>query len=130
MVLEADGTCELASAGHPAPFVNQQEIALPGALPLGLTAEAVYEPRTVSLQEGDHLVLSTDGPLEARAASGELYSFERLRRLMQRKPNAEEATKAATDFGQGDDITVLTLTRLARGETYSTLLKAPVLAPA
>ncbi len=130
MLLEADGTCVLASAGHPAPFVNQQEIALPGALPLGLTSEAVYEPRTMSLQEGDHLVLYTDGLLEARAASGELYSFERLRHLMQRKPNAEEATKAATDFGQEDDITVLTLTRLAKGETSSTLLKAPVLAPA
>jgi serine phosphatase RsbU (regulator of sigma subunit) len=93
-------------------------------------AEAVYEQRTVRLQEGDHLVLYTDGLLEARGASGELFSFDRLRSLMQHKPSAEEATKAATDFGQEDDITVLTLTRLAKGETPSTLLKAPALSPA
>jgi serine phosphatase RsbU (regulator of sigma subunit) len=130
MLLQADGSCVLASAGHPPPFVNQQEVALPGALPLGLVAEDVYEQRTVTLQEGDHLVLYTDGLLEARAATGELFSFERLRSLMQHKPNAEEATKAATDFGQEDDITVLTLTRLAKGEAPSTLLKAPALAPA
>ena len=130
MLLEADGRCVLASAGHPPPFVNQQEVALPGALPLGLVAEATYEQRTVPLQEGDHLVLYTDGLLEARAATGELFSFDRLSSLMQQKPSAEQATKAATDFGQEDDITVLTLTRLAKGEAPSTLLKAPALAPA
>jgi hypothetical protein len=31
-------------------------------------------------------------------------------------------------FGQEDDVTVLTLTRLATGETSVTLLNAPVLA--
>jgi phosphoserine phosphatase RsbU/P len=129
MLLHADGSCVLASAGHPPPFVNQKEVALPGALPLGLVAETVYEQRTVPLHEGDHLVLYTDGLLEARAASGELFSFDRLSSLMQQKPSAEEATKAATDFGQEDDITVLTLTRLAKGEVASTLLKAPVLVP-
>ena len=130
MLLQPDGSCTVASAGHPAPFVNQQEVELPGSLPLGLVAEAVYEQRAVTLEEGDHLVLYTDGLLEARTPSGELFSFERLRTLMQQKPNAEEATKAATDFGQEDDITVLTLTRLAKGEAASTLLKAPVLTPA
>lgn len=130
MLLEADGSCVLASAGHPAPFVNQQEVVLDGALPLGLVAEAIYDQRTIVLQEGDHLVLYTDGLLEARTKTGELFSFERLHSLMQQKPNAEQATKAATDFGQEDDITVLTLTRLAKGEASSTLLTAPVLAPA
>jgi phosphoserine phosphatase RsbU/P len=130
MLLHADGNCVLASAGHPPPFVNQKEVALPGALPLGLVAETAYEQRTVPLQEGDHLVLYTDGLLEARAAGGELFSFDRLSNLMQQKPSAEQATKAATDFGQEDDITVLTLTRLAQGEVASTSLKAPALAPA
>jgi hypothetical protein len=130
ILLDASGRCVLASAGHPPPFVNQREVDLQGALPLGLAPEAGYEQRTLHLQEGDHLVLYTDGLLEARAASGELYSFERLSGLMEQKPNAEQAAKAATDFGQEDDITVLTLTRLAAGETSSTRLKAPVLAPA
>ncbi len=130
MLLDAGGRCVLATAGHPPPFVNQQEVNLAGALPLGMVPEAVYEQETVVLKEGDHLVLYTDGLLEARAASGELYSFERLSRLMQQKPNAEQAAKAATDFGQEDDITVLTLTRLAAGEVSSTRLKTPVLTPA
>jgi serine phosphatase RsbU (regulator of sigma subunit) len=130
MLLHADGSCVLASAGHPPPFVNQKEVPLPGALPLGLVAETAYEQITVPLQEGDHLVLYTDGLLEARAAGGELFSFDRLSSLMQQKPSAEQATKAATDFGQEDDITVLTLTRLAKGEVASTSLKAPELAPA
>jgi hypothetical protein len=33
-------------------------------------------------------------------------------RLLSSKPTAGEAAKAAVDFGQDDDITVLTLTRL------------------
>jgi serine phosphatase RsbU (regulator of sigma subunit) len=79
------------------------------------------------LQEGDHLLLYTDRLLEARAASGEIFGFDRLISLLQQKPSAEQAAKAATDFGQDDDITVLTLTRLAKGEAPSTLLKAPAL---
>jgi len=58
------------------------------------------------------MTLYTDGLLEARDPSGELYGFERMFRLLSSKPTAGEAAKAAVDFGQDDDITVLTLTRL------------------
>ena len=75
MLLEADGHCVLASAGHPAPFVNQQELALPGALPLGLLAEDAYEETTVVLQAGDHLVLYTDGLLEAPCGQRRTVQF-------------------------------------------------------
>ena len=34
--LDAHGACILASAGHPAPYFNDKEIDLPGALPLGI----------------------------------------------------------------------------------------------
>ncbi|MGA3227425.1 MAG: hypothetical protein ABSC65_26915 [Acidobacteriaceae bacterium] len=37
--------------------------------------------------------------------------------------------EAATDLGQEHDITVLPLTRLAKGEAPSTVLKARALAP-
>jgi hypothetical protein len=49
--------------------------------------------------------------------------------LFQTRPTAAEATDAAIAFGQDDDITVLTLTRLAAGEESSTTLTAPTLAP-
>ena len=110
--LEAGGRCAIASAGHPAPFLNDQELALPGALPLGLALSAGYEETILQLSHGDRLALYTDGMLEARNQSGELYGFERLETLFATRPNAEQATKAAIAFGQDDDITVLTLTRL------------------
>jgi serine phosphatase RsbU (regulator of sigma subunit) len=120
----------IANAGHPAPFLNRQEVAAPGALPLGLIPVASYEESTVHLETGDHFVLYTDGLLEARTTAGELFGFERLRALFSGSPNAEQATEAAMNFGQQDDITVLTLTRLAVGEQASTQLTAPEPAPA
>ncbi len=111
--MDSHGRCAIASAGHPAPFLNDQELDMPGSLPLGLGLGAVYEEASFQLQPRDCLSLFTDGLLEARSAAGELYSFERLKLLFSTKPTAEQATEAAVAFGQDDDITVLTLTRMA-----------------
>ncbi|MGA9957439.1 MAG: SpoIIE family protein phosphatase, partial [Acidobacteriaceae bacterium] len=72
----------------------------------------------------------TDGLVEARSSTGEIYGFERLNTLFATHPTAQQATQAAVDFGQEDDITVLTLTRLSAGEESSTSLTAPFLEPA
>ena len=114
--LDVDGNCVVASAGHPAPFLNTREMSLPGALPLGIQPAVRYDETTIRLRVGDHFALYTDGLLEARSHSGELYGFERLETLFASGPNAERATEAAVNFGQDDDITVLTLTRLATGQ--------------
>jgi hypothetical protein len=114
--LDADGNCAIASAGHPAPFLNTHEMSLPGALPLGIQPAVRYEETRIRLRVGDHFALYTDGLLEARSHSGELYGFERLETLFASGPDAARATEAAVDFGQDDDITVLTLTRLATGQ--------------
>jgi hypothetical protein len=128
VLLNPDGTCILSSAGHPAPFLNQRELDLPGALPLGLDSAANYQQVELQLREGDHFSLYTDGLLEARSPSGELYGFERLQLLFGTRPNASQASQEAVAFGQEDDVTVLTLTRLAAGEESITLLSAPILA--
>jgi serine phosphatase RsbU (regulator of sigma subunit) len=107
----SDGRCTVASAGHPAPLLNGRELALPGALPLGITADADYASIEFALAPGDHLALYTDGLLEARSPSGELYGFERLGALFATGPSAAQAAGAAVRFGQDDDITVLTLVR-------------------
>ncbi len=125
--LDSSGECVIANAGHPAPFLNQQEIASPGALPLGLELASRYETTKVELAVGDRLTLYTDGLLEARNTRGELYGFERLRALMSTRPDATGAMKAAIQFGQDDDITVLTITRLAVGAESTTSLLAPEL---
>lgn len=112
MRLAPDGDCVLANAGHPPPFLNQRQMDVPGALPLGVIPDIAYDEFRIRLQQNDHMTLYTDGLLEARSATGELYGFERTYALFSTRPNAAEATQAAVEFGQDDDITVLTLTRL------------------
>lgn len=128
--LNADGSCTLANAGHPLPFLNGEEVSAPGALPLGVTMSSAYEETTVHLRPGDHFVLYTDGLLEARNSAGELFGFDRLRDLIAGRPDASQSIDAAVRFGQQDDVTVLTLTRLGVGEEARMHVLAPVLAPA
>ncbi len=109
--LSPGGDGALASAGHPAPFLNSRELELPGALPLGVSPAAAYPEFAFRLRAGDRLALYTDGLLEARSQAGELYGFARLEALFAARPEAAEAAEAAVRFGQEDDITVLTLTR-------------------
>lgn len=116
MRLEDGGGCTVASAGHPAPFVSGDELALPGALPQGITPAVEYEEMTFSLRPGDHVSLYTDGLLEARSQAGEVYGFDRLKPLFRSRPSADAAAEAAVRFGQDDDITVLTLSCLGAAE--------------
>jgi phosphoserine phosphatase RsbU/P len=125
--LDAEGECILANAGHPSPFLNQEELNLPGALPLGLDLNVEYQNVPLRLAVGDRLTLYTDGLLEARNAAGDLFSFERLKALIATEPDAKQATDAAVAFGQDDDITVMTITRLAPGVASTTSLLAPAL---
>lgn len=111
--LDPDGSCTLASAGHPAPYLNEREINLPGALPLGIDPSIEYPEITLHIHPRDQVTLYTDGLLEARSASGEIFSFNRLQSLVAASPNAASASAAAIAFGQEDDITVLTVTRSA-----------------
>jgi hypothetical protein len=127
--LGPDGTVTLANAGHLPPFLNGQEFLLEPSLPLGLIGQTAYSEETMRLHPGDQLSLYTDGLLEARSRSGELYGFDRLHTLFASRPTAQQATEAAIQFGQDDDITVLTLTRLAAGEESTTSLTAPFLSP-
>jgi len=127
LLLRPDSTCLVASAGHPAPYLNKNEIEIPGALPLGLSPTTTYVEREVTTRPGDHLALYTDGLLEARNRTGELYGFERLDNLFSSPTNAAAATEAAVNFGQDDDITVLTLTRLTAGEEAVAVHLAPSL---
>ena len=128
--LDANGSCTLANAGHPSPFLNGEEVAAPGALPLGVAPGTPYEETTIRLRPGDYFALYTDGLLEARNSAGELFGFDRLRDLISSRPDAAQSIDAAVRFGQQDDITVLTLTRLEVGEEARMHMLAPALAPA
>jgi phosphoserine phosphatase RsbU/P len=104
-----NGEMVVANAGHLPPYLNSQEIALPGGLPLGVIAEVDYEESRFYLHPGDRVLLLSDGVVEARQPSGELFGFDRLRNFSQQ--SAFYLAEAAKAFGQQDDITVLTVRR-------------------
>jgi hypothetical protein len=108
----ANGELVLASAGHPPPYLNSQEVALPGGLPLGVIADVVYEETRLYMHPGDRLLMMSDGVAEARKPNGEMFGFDRVRNLSNQ--SAFFIADAAKDFGQEDDITVLTVRRLAQ----------------
>lgn len=109
--LERSGRFVFANAGHVSPYVvsgtDSVELESPPSLPLGLADDQQYEESMGTLPAGGRLVLTSDGVVEARAADGELYGFERMGALML-LPAAEIAAWAQ-EFGQEDDITVLTI---------------------
>lgn len=113
-LFEADGELVVANAGHLPPYLNSQEVALPGGLPLGVLAQISYEETRLYLHPGDRILFVSDGVVEARGASGELFGFERVHNLSNQ--SAFYVAEAARDFGQQDDITVLTVRRVPVAE--------------
>ncbi len=102
-----DGTLTLANAGHLAPHRNGEEIQIDNGLPFGITPDATYTESTLQLSPNDQLTFLSDGVVEAQSPTGELFGFDRTRDLSTR--SAEEIAHAAQQFGQQDDIAVLTL---------------------
>ncbi|MDE3148810.1 MAG: serine/threonine-protein phosphatase, partial [Acidobacteriota bacterium] len=111
VLISADGGMTLANAGHLPPYCNGKELATPNGLPLGIVAGCSYEETHYELIPGDRLTFVSDGVVEARDVKGELLGFERAAALAS-KPAATIA-EAAQRWGQGDDITVLSVTRTA-----------------
>jgi hypothetical protein len=105
---DVDGSLIVANAGHIPPYLDGKELALENGLPLGLRSESAYTESTLQLAPGAQLTLFTDGIVEARDASGELFGFDRTAAISALP--AEAVAQVALDFGQEDDITVLTLT--------------------
>jgi serine phosphatase RsbU (regulator of sigma subunit) len=102
------GEADLAIAGHLNPYLNGRELLLDAGLPLGLTAEAAYANTSITLAPNDTLTLLTDGVLEARnPKTQELFGFDRTLAISAEPAHAIAQT--AQDFGQDDDIAVLTI---------------------
>jgi hypothetical protein len=107
LLVSAGGEVEACNAGHLSPYLNGEEVAFDSGLPIGITPDAAYTEHAFQLAPGDRLTLLSDGVVEAQSRTGELFSFDRTRALSMK--SAEEIASAALDFGQQDDITVLTL---------------------
>ena len=107
-VLAGAEQLRMASAGHPAPYLDGVEVSMEPGLPLGVASGVSYDE--VRAPRPALLTLVSDGVLEAANPSGELFGFERTREASLRP--AKEIAGAARAWGQTDDITVIHLRRV------------------
>jgi hypothetical protein len=125
-----DGHVTLANAGHLAPYLRGEELPIYPGLPLGIKSQAAnaYQQLSFSLAHSDSLTFISDGVVEARSSTGDLFGFDRTRAISNQ--TADQIAHTAQKFGQQDDITVMTLTRLKPGEQSDLVLAMTMLAPA
>jgi len=111
LILRADpnGNLTIANAGHLSPYKNGAEMPVENGLPLGLSEDATYSETHFRLGQDEQLTLVTDGVVEARGKDGELFGFARTQAIS--NSPAEAIARAAQDFGQDDDISVIAITR-------------------
>jgi len=125
--VDVDGKLTIANAGHLAPYLNGHELAVHGGMPLGLEATRSYAESTFMLGDNEQLTMLTDGVVEARNRHGELYGFNRTALIA--RNSADAIADVAREFGQEDDITVLTLSRTANADMREQEMTPVVLSP-
>jgi sigma-B regulation protein RsbU (phosphoserine phosphatase) len=116
------GVLRLANAGHNYPLLiagRVFELELSG-LPLGVDGDSEYDELTATIDYGDTIVLYTDGVVEASAADGEIYGYDRLAAMLRAhaalKPRALVSAllhelRAWSGGEQADDITMVIIRR-------------------
>jgi sigma-B regulation protein RsbU (phosphoserine phosphatase) len=74
------------NAGHNTPILKRAsgeiERLTNGGLPLGILAESVYESGSLVLQQGDWLIVFTDGLVEAENSTRDEYGEPRLLEML------------------------------------------------
>ncbi|MBM4133258.1 MAG: DUF3365 domain-containing protein [Nitrospira sp.] len=118
------GTLDYGNAGHNLPYILSGRGGItvlenPGGMALGVMEDSAYPVKRARMQPGDGLLLYTDGVTEAMDAAGNLFSVERLERLLRRIQNGTpseivrdtvaEVRSYAAGEPQADDITMLAL---------------------
>ena len=121
----ANGDVVYINAGHNVPILRKKSGVVErlevGGIPIGIFAESPYQVGTTRLEDGDWLVIFTDGVVEAVNAKDEEYGEPELIRLVDRKSGSAPAellrqmwTELDLFVGntpQHDDITCLLLKR-------------------
>jgi serine phosphatase RsbU (regulator of sigma subunit)/anti-sigma regulatory factor (Ser/Thr protein kinase) len=119
------GRLRYANAGHDLPYQRRLsgvcELRATG-MPLGAMPGSHYEEKETTLAPGEHVLLYSDGLVEAHSARYEMFGFPRLEALMGRHADGgtliEFLLAQLDDFtGDGweqeDDVTLVALQRLA-----------------
>jgi len=107
-LIHADGRMEIANAGHIPPYLGDGAVEVESGLPLGIVPDASYAATTSELGSSA-LTLVSDGVVEAENANRELFGFDRTREVSNQ--SAQAIAEAAREWGQNDDITVVTVRR-------------------
>jgi len=110
--LEEKGRLSVANAGHLPPYWDGAEVQSAGSLPLGLAESAVYEQTSIEIQVGGVIVLLTDGIAEAQNEQRVLLGFARVESMLRGGATARSVAELAQQYGQNDDITILSVARL------------------
>ncbi|HSS20009.1 MAG TPA: SpoIIE family protein phosphatase [Pyrinomonadaceae bacterium] len=127
------GALSFLNAGHNPPLIvhaaGTVEQLASGGLPLGIKADADYREGRTTLQNGDVLVIYSDGVTEAASPSGEEFGPTRLYEVVSRNVESSAAgirdriESALTKFSQGtqaaDDITLVIVKRQAETRQLS-----------
>jgi PAS domain S-box-containing protein len=123
--VDGEVVLQIACGGHPAPFVVRgdggvESVAVQGAL-IGVVPNMTYAESQVRLQEGDKLVLYTDGLADARAPEVVLSELD-LAALIEegRALEGQELaqfleSRATGDSEARDDIAILVLEAVGPG---------------
>jgi serine phosphatase RsbU (regulator of sigma subunit) len=108
VLVAANGSMTVANAGNLPAYRNGQELDVESGLPLGITPDVSYSETAFQLNPKDCLTFVSDGVVEATNERRELFGFHRTQAISTQ--SARAIAEAAKQFGQNDDITVLTLT--------------------
>jgi serine phosphatase RsbU (regulator of sigma subunit) len=111
--IDRDGSVLLANSGHLPPYLNDASVEIEGSLPLGLVEHSRCSTLDFRMSPGDRLLLLSDGVAEATDDQGKLFGFDRVLDLVRTQPSATAIAEAAQAFGQEDDISVISVTRIA-----------------
>lgn len=128
--VQPDGVIAAVNAGHCPVLIRRRDGRIEqinsSGLPLGILERATYREEGGRLEEGDLLVLFTDGLTEAESATGEEFGVERVEQALARisGPSAESACRTllrvVDDHARGkplqDDATLLVVERLEAPE--------------
>lgn len=120
-----------SNAGHYPPILfregaEHRQLDEGGGVVLGVFEEVTYREQFTDLQEGDVLLLYTDGLIEAEDPSGEMFGRERLENFVAARAatlTADELCQALyvemaefTNIGHSEDDTTIVVIKILRGD--------------
>lgn len=116
----------MANGGHTSPIYSDEDGARlidhdsKKGPPLGIMPDIEYDQQIFDLEENASITIYTDGVIEAKNSSSELFGIQRLLKVIQSRPNDPDLicraiTRSVDEFtlteGRSDDLTLLILSR-------------------